>query len=94
MSRRHLSETTGSQRLVYGSLAGIAALALPLPLDWQLHGLLGWSVGVTVYLVLAWWLCIRFDAARPAQKSVKLPVQRQRQSERRNAGQRPINKAL
>ena len=69
MSRRHLSETTGSQRLVYGSLAGIAALALPLPLDWQLHGLLGWSVGVTVYLVLAWWLCIRFDAARTRERT-------------------------
>ena len=69
MSRRHLSETTGSQRLVYGSLAGIAALALPLPLDWQLHGLLGWSVGVTVYLVLAWWLCIRFDAARTRERA-------------------------
>ena len=69
MSRRHLSETTGSQRLVYGALAGIATLGWPLPLDWQLHGLLGWLVGVTVYLVLAWWLCIRFDAARTRERA-------------------------
>lgn len=64
MRSLHLSETTGSQRLVIGLVAGIAGLALPLPLGWQLRGLLGWSVGVAVYLVLAWWLCIRFDATR------------------------------
>jgi uncharacterized membrane protein len=66
---RHISETTGSQRLAYGLVAGIAALALPLPVSWQLRGLLGWCVGVVVYLVLAWWLCIRFDAQRTRERA-------------------------
>jgi uncharacterized membrane protein len=66
---RHISETTGSQRLIYGLLTGVAAVALPLPLNWQLRGLLGWCVGVTVYLVLAWWLCIRFDAQRTRERA-------------------------
>lgn len=61
---KHFSETTGPRRLVYGLLAGLAMAALPLPTGLQFRGLLGWSVGVTVYLVLAWWLCIRFDSAR------------------------------
>ena len=60
--RKHLSETTGPQRLLYGLVAGLATAALPLPLIWQFRGLLGWSVGVAVYLALAWWLCERFDA--------------------------------
>lgn len=61
---KHISETTGLQRLVYGLLAGLAIAALPMPMVWQLRGLLGWSVSVTVYLLLAWWLCVRFDAKR------------------------------
>jgi uncharacterized membrane protein len=66
---RHISETTGSQRLIYGLLTGLAVLALPLPLNWQLRGLLGWCMGVVVYLVLAWWLCIRFDAQRTRERA-------------------------
>lgn len=62
--RKHLSETTGPQRLVYGLLVGVAAIALPVPMGWQFRGLLGWSVGVVVYLVLAWWLCVGFDSKR------------------------------
>ncbi len=62
--RKHLSETTGEQRLVYGLVAGLATAALPLPMGWQFRGLLAWSVGVTLYLALAWWLCVGFDAAR------------------------------
>ena len=62
--RKHLSETTGPQRLFYGLVAGLATAALPLPLIWPFRGLLGWSVGVAVYLALAWWLCERFDAKR------------------------------
>ena len=65
----HLSETTGPQRLVYGLLAGLAAAAVPLPLAWQFRGLLGWSVGVTVYLGLAWWLCVGFDAGRTRERA-------------------------
>jgi uncharacterized membrane protein len=66
---RHISETTGSQRLICGLITGIAALAVPLPVSWQLRGLLGWCVGVVVYLVLAWWLCIRFDAKRTRERA-------------------------
>ena len=62
--RKSLSETTGPQRLVYGLLVGLVAGALPLPLGWEFRGLLGWSVGVAVYLMLAWWLCVGFDAQR------------------------------
>jgi uncharacterized membrane protein len=62
--RKHLSETNGPQRLLYGLLAGLAAAALPLPLVWPYRGLLGWCVGIAVYLLLAWWLCARFDSKR------------------------------
>jgi uncharacterized membrane protein len=67
--RKHLSETTGPQRLLYGLLAGLATAALPLPLVWQFRGLLGWSVGVAVYLALAWWLCESFDAKRTRERA-------------------------
>ncbi|WP_029523878.1 DUF1345 domain-containing protein [Polaromonas glacialis] len=67
--RHHLSETSGPQRLIYGLLAGLASAALPLPLVWQFRGLLGWSVGVAVYLALAWWLCERFDAQRTRERA-------------------------
>jgi len=61
---KHFSETTGSQRLLYGLLAGLATVALSIPLAWQYRGLLGWCVGIAVYLLLAWWLCARFDSKR------------------------------
>jgi uncharacterized membrane protein len=62
--RKHLSETTGAQRLGFGLLAGVATAGLPMPLAWPFRGLLGWCVGIAVYLLLAWWLCARFDARR------------------------------
>lgn len=64
--RVHFSSTTGSQRLAYGALAGLAAsgLALWLGLPAMPAGLLGWSTGAAVYLALAWWLAHRFDAAQ------------------------------
>lgn len=62
--RKHVSETTGPQRLLIGLAVGAATVALPLPTVWQFRGLLGWCVGVGVYLLLAWWLCVRFDAER------------------------------
>ncbi|HAL40011.1 MAG TPA: DUF1345 domain-containing protein [Polaromonas sp.] len=67
--RKHLSETTGPQRLGYGLLAGLATAALPMPLAWQFRGLLGWCVGISVYLMLAWWLCARFDSNRTRARS-------------------------
>ena len=62
--RQHLSETSAPQRLIAGLVAGLATAALPLPTVWQFRGLLGWCVGVAIYLGLAWWLCVRFDAKR------------------------------
>ena len=67
--RKHVSETTGPQRLLCGLAAGVATAALPLPLVWPFRGLLGWSVGVAVYLTLAWWLCERFDARRTRERA-------------------------
>lgn len=67
--RKHLSETTGPQRLVYGLAAGLVAAALPLALAWQFRGLLAWCIGVTVYLVLAWWLCVGFDSRRTRERA-------------------------
>lgn len=62
--RKHLSETTGPQRLIYGLVAGLATAAMPIPMGWEFRGLLGWCVGIVVYLLLAWWLCVGFDAKR------------------------------
>ncbi|MEO7885581.1 MAG: DUF1345 domain-containing protein [Polaromonas sp.] len=67
--RKHVSETTGPQRLGLGLAAGVITAALPLPLDWQFRGLLGWCVGIGVYLLLAWWLCVRFDAKRTRERA-------------------------
>ena len=66
---KHISETTGPQRLLYGLLAGLATAALPLPMVWAFRGLLGWSVGVALYLGLAWWLCERFDAKKTRERA-------------------------
>lgn len=62
--RKHLSETTGSQRLLYGLASGLATAAVPISMGWQFRGLLGWCLGIVVYLLLAWWLCVGFDAVR------------------------------
>ena len=67
--RKHLSETTGPQRLVCGLIAGLVTAAVALPLAWQFRGLLAWSVGVTVYLCLAWWLCVDFDGQRTRERA-------------------------
>jgi uncharacterized membrane protein len=71
--RKHLSETTGPQRLAYGLGAGLATLLLPLPASWPeswpARGLLAWCAGATVYLVLAWWLCHSFDADETRQRA-------------------------
>lgn len=67
--RKHLSETTGPQRLGFGLLVGLITAALPVPTGWQFRGLLGWCAGVAVYLLLAWWLCVRFDAQRTRERA-------------------------
>jgi uncharacterized membrane protein len=50
-------------------VAGLVVAALPLPLGWQFCGLLGWCAGIGVYLGLAWWLCVRFDAKRTRERA-------------------------
>ena len=70
--RRHLSETTGPQRLAYGALAGLAAAALAGPLDGVTRGLFGWCCGVAVYLTLAWRLAVRFDAGQTRRRAQSL----------------------
>ncbi len=66
---KHFSETTGVQRLAYGVVAGIAVAVAPVPAHWQFRGLLGWSAGLAVYLLLAWWVCIEFDAKRTRERA-------------------------
>ena len=54
---------------MYGLVTGLATLALPLPMSWQFRGLLGWCVALTVYLSLAWWLCVGFDSDRTRKRA-------------------------
>ncbi len=61
---RHLSETTGQQRLLYGAAVGGAAALLPLPLLPPTHALLAWCLSTATYLALAWRLAAVFDANR------------------------------
>ena len=67
--RKHLSETTGPQRLTYGLAAGVGVALLPVPMGWPLRALLGWCVGAAVYLVLAWWLAEVFDDKNTRQRA-------------------------
>jgi len=62
--KKHFSETTGPQRLVYGLVTALAVFAVPLPMGLEFRALLAWCVGLMVYLGLAWWLCLAFDAKR------------------------------
>jgi uncharacterized membrane protein len=61
---KHFSETTGRQRLAYGAVAGALVAVSPLPLPVSTRGLLAWTVGAAVYLLLSWWLALEFDAQR------------------------------
>lgn len=62
--KAHFSETSAHQRLLYAIVAGAVVGFAPLPLAAPAHGLLAWCVGAGCYLALAWWLAVRFDAAR------------------------------
>ena len=57
----HLSRTTGSQRLTYALVVGLAVGFMPWPLEWPFRMLVGWCAGLVVYLTLAWWLAVEFD---------------------------------
>ena len=67
--KKHLSETTGPQRLVYGLAASFLLAITPLPIAWAFHGLLAWCVGLSVYLSLAWWLCSNFNAVQTRERA-------------------------
>jgi len=67
--KKHFSETTGPQRLAWGFATGLTVAALPLSMGLEFRVLLAWCVGLTVYLSLAWWLCVRFDAKRTRERA-------------------------
>ena len=67
--KKHFSETTGPQRLVYGLVTALAVAVLPLPMGWEFRALLAWCAGLAVYLTLAWWLCVAFDAKRTRERA-------------------------
>ena len=67
--RKHLSETTGPQRLTYGLVAGLCVTLLPVPITLPFRALLGWCAGAAIYLVLAWWLAEVFDSKSTRQRA-------------------------
>ncbi|MES2582781.1 MAG: DUF1345 domain-containing protein [Pseudomonadota bacterium] len=67
---RHFSETTGRQRLVYGSVVGAVVALLPLPTTWSTQVLLAWCAGSGSFLALSWWLAVRFDAQRTRDRAL------------------------
>ncbi|MDP9606643.1 DUF1345 domain-containing protein [Variovorax sp. NFACC27] len=72
--RRHLSTTTGPQRLLYGAVAGCAVTAalMSVPMSGMTRGLTGWCTAVGVHQVLAWWLACTFDAKRTRERAQSL----------------------
>ncbi len=71
---KHLSTTTGRQRLLYGTLSGAAVVAalMPMAMSNMARGLAGWCVGVLVYQVLTWWLADTFDAQQTRERAQQL----------------------
>ena len=67
--KKHFSETTGSQRLMYGLATALVVAAVPLPMGWEFRALLAWFAGLAMYLALAWWLCLAFDAERTRERA-------------------------
>jgi uncharacterized membrane protein len=67
--RKHLSTTTGPQRLLYGGVVGIAVALMPWPIGIMARGLAGWCAGVLVFMVLTWWLVETFDARRTRERA-------------------------
>ncbi|MGJ7535255.1 MULTISPECIES: DUF1345 domain-containing protein [Variovorax] len=72
--RKHLSTTTGPQRLLYGAVSGCATAAalMPAPMSGMARALAGWCVAVAVYQVLSWWLADTFDAKRTRERAQSL----------------------
>ncbi|MDP9930721.1 DUF1345 domain-containing protein [Variovorax paradoxus] len=70
--RKHLSATTGPQRLLYAGVAGVAVAAIAWPLDVMARGLAGWCTNCVVFLVLTWWLANTFDAQQTRKRAQSL----------------------
>ena len=62
--KRHLTETTGLQRLGYAAAAGVLVYAAATPLAPTVRLLLAWVAAGTADLGLAWLLARHFDAPR------------------------------
>ncbi len=69
---KHLSSTLGPQRLLYGLAVGLAVGGLAWPLDGFTRGLVGWCSGVTVYLLLAFWMAETCDADHTRSRAQSL----------------------
>ena len=67
--KNYLSEITGLQRLSVGLGTAAFVALLPLPVGWESQTLLAWCAGLVVYLGLAWWLCLCFDANRTRERA-------------------------
>lgn len=72
--RKHLSTTTGPQRLLYGAVSGCATAAalMPVAMSGMARALAGWCMAVAVYQVLSWWLADTFDAKRTRERAQSL----------------------
>jgi uncharacterized membrane protein len=72
--RKHLSTTTGPQRLFYGAVSGCATAAalMPVPMSGMARALAGWCAAVAVFQVLSWWLADTFDAKRTRERAQSL----------------------
>ncbi len=67
----HFSQTTSTQRIAYGTLAGTVVFFLPLPFSFETRLLLSWVIGVGVVLGLALWLAETFDAAQTRARALQ-----------------------
>ena len=67
--RKHLSGTTGHQRVMYGVAVGAVLGLSPLPVSLPTQVLLAWCGGATTFLVLAWWLAVTFDARQTRERA-------------------------
>jgi uncharacterized membrane protein len=70
--RKHLSTTTGPQRLLYAGVAGIVVAAIAWPLDGMARALAGWCINCVVFLALTWWLANTFDAQQTRKRAQSL----------------------
>ena len=70
--RKHLSATTGPQRLLYAGTAGLVVAAIAWPLDGMARGLAGWCTNCAVFLLLTWWLADTFDATQTRKRAQSL----------------------